>query len=73
MQMQMQMQKQMQRQRLQGYLVKRVRSVELGMVWEPALLSWPRVGEIFWGMRNLEGLLRIHRVCTDTIWHWRVR
>ena len=24
-------------------------------------------------MRNLVGLLRIHRVCTDTIWHWRAR
>jgi hypothetical protein len=25
------------------------------------------------GMRNLGGLVRIHRVCTDTIWHWRAR
>jgi hypothetical protein len=29
--------------------------------------------ESFEGMRNLEGLLRIHRVCTDTVWHWRMR
>ncbi len=25
------------------------------------------------GMRNSGGLVRIHRVCTDTIWHWRAR
>ena len=25
------------------------------------------------GMHNSGGLVRIHRVCTDTIWHWRRR